>query len=120
LKVIMAGSRSLADFGLVLEGIKTFPYQITEIVSGGSRGIDLLGEDWAKQMKLPKTRFTANWKRFGQAAGPLRNSDMSEYADALIAIWDGKSKGTEDLIRKMQRREKVVHLLEYVDADPEP
>ena len=45
---------------------------------------------------------------------------MSEYADALIAIWDGKSKGTEDLIRKMQRREKLVHLLEYVDADPEP
>lgn len=81
-------------------------YQITEVVSGTARGVDKLGETWAESAGIPVRRFPANWRKFGRAAGGFRNSEMADYADAAVILWDGESSGTLDMIDKMRRREK--------------
>lgn len=68
-------------------------FHIDEVVSGTAKGIDSLGEAWAKKNKIPIKQFPANWDLHGKMAGYLRNKEMVEYADALIAITRG-SKGT--------------------------
>ena len=72
------------------EGLK-----ITEVVSGTAKGVDRLGEAWANKNKVKIKPFPANWNKYGKSAGFLRNSEMADYADVLIIIWDGKSKGSK-------------------------
>jgi hypothetical protein len=105
MRVIIAGGRDIADARLVLKGIKESGFNITEVVSGGAKGIDLIGEKWAKFFKVPVKVFPANWDKNGKAAGHIRNREMAQYADALIAVWDGKSKGTKNMIENMKKLE---------------
>ncbi len=72
--------------------------QITEVVSGTARGADLAGETWAIMDDVPIKRFPADWDTYGKRAGYLRNEQMAEYADALVAVWDGVSRGTNHMI----------------------
>ena len=74
------------------------PWKITEIYSGGAKGVDAFGERFAEEVRLPLFIFEADWKRFGKSAGYKRNVDMAREADALIALWDGQSKGTLHMI----------------------
>jgi len=67
-------------------------------VSGTARGADQLGERYAKERGYFIQRFPADWNAYGKAAGYIRNRKMAEYADALIAFWDGKSRGTLNMI----------------------
>ena len=73
------------------------------MVSGTGRGVDALGERYAAENGLPVKRFRPDWNQFGRAAGPMRNRDMAEYAEALIAIWDGKSRGTGNMIQTAEK-----------------
>lgn len=98
MKVIIAGSRTLSNIMFVSMAIQDSKFDVTEIVSGGARGIDLCGEFYAKSRNIPIKRFKAHWDKFGKSAGYKRNVQMANYADALIAIWDGKSKGTGHMI----------------------
>lgn len=112
MKVIIAGSRSVtspkeiaravADASLIL-GI-----DVTEVVSGMARGVDTLGERWAAANRIPVKFFPARWRSPGgdydPAAGFKRNELMAQYADALIAVWDGESRGTADMIRRAESR----------------
>ena len=100
MKTIIAGSRILRDPKLVEAAVKASGFHITEVVSGEAAGIDQLGEKWAAVNGLPVKRFVPKWKTHGKAAGPIRNRAMAEYAQALIAIWNGKSKGTENMIQQ--------------------
>jgi hypothetical protein len=102
MKVIVAGSRGIDDISVVSEAIE---YALQrkciseiEIVSGTARGVDRLGELWASIHGVPVKRFPANWDLHGRRAGYLRNAEMAEYADGLIAIWDGYSRGTKHMI----------------------
>ena len=97
MKTIIAGSRSITDPATVWEAIKQSGFTITEVVSGGARGPDSLGERWAKARSIPIKRFTPDWE-IGNHAGIIRNQQMAHYADALVAIWDGKSRGTKHMI----------------------
>ena len=69
-----------------------------EIVSGTAKGADRFGECFANRLKIPLKRFPADWDTHGKSAGYVRNKQMAEYATHLIAIWDGKSKGTKNMI----------------------
>lgn len=71
---------------------------ITRVVCGMCRGIDLAGKKWAESMGIPVDEFPANWNKHGKAAGPIRNLEMAENADALIAISRGNSRGTANMI----------------------
>lgn len=69
----------------------------TEVVSGGCRGIDREGVSVAGLHDIPISVFPADWKKHGRAAGPIRNKEMACYADSLILIWDGKSRGSNSM-----------------------
>lgn len=74
------------------------------IISGTARGADSLGELWAHKQEIPCERYPADWKRFGKAAGLRRNEQMADAAEALIALWDGESRGTKHMITTAERK----------------
>lgn len=69
------------------------------VISGGASGVDTAGEWWAKTHGIPVERYPAKWDLHGKRAGYLRNVQMAEKADALIAIWDEQSRGTKHMIK---------------------
>lgn len=97
MKTIIAGSRTFHNPEILEIALKHVSWEITEVVSGRAKGIDKLGEQWARKHNIPVKFFPAKWER-GLSAGYHRNLEMAEYADALLAIWDGKSKGTGHMI----------------------
>lgn len=104
LKLIIAGSRCFANYTLLNETLTKLlanytdlPQQI-EVVSGHALGADRLGEIWAERHNVKVVSFPAKWQLHGKRAGYLRNIEMAEYADALVAFWDGQSKGTKHMI----------------------
>lgn len=101
MKVIVAGSRSITEYNTVAEAIDEADFEPTEIVSGGAEGVDKLGEQWAHSNSIPLRTFDVTqemYEEYGNYAFKKRNKEMSEYADALIAIWDGESSGTKHMI----------------------
>ena len=104
MKVIIAGSRDIDDYSLVEKAVAQSGFEITEVVSGGARGVDFLGEQWALNNHIRTTAFPAQWAAYGRAAGPIRNEKMAQYAEALIAVWDGKSAGTRNMIENAEKR----------------
>ena len=110
MKVIIAGSRNLDDIFYVDAAVYLANWKITEIVSGGARGIDKAAIEYAKQNKLNFVEFMADWESQGKAAGAIRNAKMAEYGDALIAIWDGASPGTLNMINTMVKLKKPVYV----------
>ena len=110
-KVIVAGSRVITDYALVVEAINRSLFGISEIVCGKAKGVDTLGERFAKERFIPIKYFPADWDNLGKRAGIVRNHAMGDYADCLIAIWDGKSVGTEDMINYMRNKGKPVYIL---------
>jgi len=104
MKVIVAGSRNVKKYSKVLEGILSSPHKITELVSGACpTGVDKLAEEWAEAEGIKIKRFPARWDKHGRSAGPRRNKKMAGYAQALIAVWDGRSPGTKNMIREALR-----------------
>lgn len=98
MKTIIAGSRGITDFDTIKQAIKESEFEITEIVSGTARGVDQLGEKYGRINNINISKFPAKWDLYGRSAGYKRNAEMAEYADALIAVWDGESKGTKHMI----------------------
>lgn len=110
MKVIIAGLRTFQDYEVMKKTIEESCFKITEVVCGCALGADSLGEHWAIKNKIPVSRFPAEWNKYGRKAGPIRNQEMAEYGDALIAIWDGESRGTGDMVRRMKNVNKDVHI----------
>jgi hypothetical protein len=94
----------------VIQAIKDSGFIVSEVVSGGARGVDRLGEDWAKINKVPVTRFLADWNKYGKRAGYVRNAVMASYGTALVAVWDGCSKGTKHMIDLAAAKGLPVHI----------
>lgn len=106
MKVIIAGGRDFTDRETVLDAIIESEFDITEVVSGGAKGVDAIGEEFAKAAGITVRVFEADWYPNGvlfKGAGNIRNGQMAEYADALIAVWDGESRGTKDMIFKARK-----------------
>jgi len=111
MKVIIAGGRKFYAYRSdITKAILDSGFHVTEIVSGGATGIDGCGEAYARNDNIPLTLFPANWEVYGDAAGPIRNKQMAEYADALIAFRGGS--GTENMIEQMQKLGKPVYKVE--------
>jgi hypothetical protein len=112
MKVIIAGCRYISSVLLIEQAVKESGFYITEVVSGGCRGIDICGEEWANVKCIRITIFNAEWKKHGKKAGMMRNGVMAQYGDALIAIWDGESRGAKNMIDLMRKKNKPVYILE--------
>ena len=85
----------------------------TEIVSGGARGADRVGEFVAQFYNIPVKRFIPDWDTLGKRAGYVRNAEMAEYADALLVFWDKKSKGSEHMIKVANLKGLLVKVVNY-------
>ena len=120
IKVIIAGTRDFNDYSFLKKNLDYFLQGINpnneeiEIVSGNARGADKLGERYAKEHNLPVKLFPANWDKYGKRAGYLRNQEMANYADVLIAFWDEKSKGTKHMIDIAKKQDLTVIVVGYV------
>ena len=111
MKTIIAGSRGFDNYESMTKELGNVDFEITEVVSGTARGADRLGERWAESNDMPISRMPANWDQHGKAAGYIRNEEMAKCSDALVAFWDGRSKGTKhmiDLAKKHDLKVKVV------------
>ena len=114
-RVIIAGGRDFNDFRLLCKVCMHMLQNKTnvEIVSGTANGADKLGEKFADYMGYKIKQFSPNWDEFGNAAGHIRNREMAEYGDALIAFYDGKSKGTKNMIEEAEKRNLKLKIQKY-------
>lgn len=113
MKVIIAGSRDITGIDVVEFAIARSGFEITQVISGACRGVDKLGEQWAKENNIPIDLCPADWAKDPKRAGYLRNEVMGSKADALIAIWDGKSPGTKNMISIAKRNGLKVYVYMY-------
>lgn len=98
MKTIIAGSRTITDYQLLCDILDGINIQISEVVSGQARGVDQMGECYAVEHDIPVRKFPALWDIHGKRAGYIRNAEMADYAECLIALWDGSSRGTKHMI----------------------
>lgn len=118
MKIIIAGSRTITDKtkinSAIFRGInKLVPFDKlneTVIISGGARGVDLEGENWAKSFGFPIEQYLPHWDKFGKRAGMIRNSDMLGKADAVIVLWDGNSKGAKHMMDISKRNNIPIYV----------
>lgn len=111
--VLVTGGRDHSNYSFFVESIRLAvgDKPITEIVEGGNRrGADAEARLFATSRGIPNKTFHADWNTFGRAAGPIRNKKMAEYLAAVkekevlvLAIWDGKSPGTGDMIAQAKK-----------------
>ena len=116
-RVIIAGCRDFADYELLKEKCDFYlqnqkPEDIV-IVSGHASGADALGERYAQERGFGLETFPADWKANGRAAGPIRNAKMASVAHTRIAFWNGKSRGTKNMIDTATKRGLQVAVVRY-------
>ncbi len=101
MKIAVVGSRNITviDIGKYIS-------KDVEIVSGGAVGVDLCAAEYAKENGLKLTVFLPQYERYGRAAPIVRNKKIVDYADKIIAFWDGSSKGTLSVIRYAKKTGK--------------
>lgn len=118
-KVIIAGGRNFNDYPILEAALdhalseKIKAGCDIEIVSGDAHGADSLGVQYANKRGLVVKHFPAEWDKFGKSAGYKRNAQMADYADAVYAFWDGKSKGTEHMIALARQKRLQVRVRYY-------
>lgn len=117
-KIIIAGGRDFMDYNLLKEKTnkilqeKKVTHKIV-IISGCARGADTLGLRYASENAFDVEEYPADWNKYGKKAGYVRNVEMAENADALIAFWDGKSKGTKHMIDIATERNLPIRVIRY-------
>lgn len=128
MRIIVAGSRDFKDYDLLSEKLMDYleyiddkdvvdnPNQV-KFISETARGADILGEQFAYNYGYDVIRFPARWDKLGKRAGYVRNAEMAKYAaekcGVLFAFWDGKSKGTKNMIDLAKRYGLEVHVTNY-------
>ena len=112
MRVIVAGSRG-ATKDAVLEALRQASVYISVVICGGARGADQHGADLAREKGIPVEYYHADWDTYGKAAGYIRNRKMAEVADALIAVWDGQSRGTKNMIEEATKKGLPVFVWRY-------
>lgn len=111
MKIIVAGGRDFADYELVCWYLDKVPFEFS-IVCGMAKGADALGKRYAEEHSKVIHKFPADWDTHGKSAGYIRNKQMAEFSDALLAFWNKESKGTKhmiDLANKNNLKVKVVY-----------
>ena len=107
MKVAIIGSRNL-----IINDLQNYlPENVTEIVSGGAKGIDICAREYALSNDVKLTEFLPEYEKYGKSAPLKRNLQIIEYADEVIAFWDGSSAGTKHVIdncRKMNKKITVI------------
>ncbi|MEI8048887.1 MAG: SLOG family protein [Bacteroidota bacterium] len=117
--LIIAGSRNFSDYQLLASEMKKinsfaskYGYNFS-VISGNAKGADRLGILYANENNLPCKIFEANWPRYRKMAGIIRNIEMAKHAQFCLVFWDGKSKGTENMIHVAKCYELITRVVLY-------
>jgi hypothetical protein len=117
-RIIIAGGRKFNNYSLLsntmnnlLSKARTIKHII--IITGKAKGADSLGERYAIENGFDIESYPAQWDKYGKQAGYLRNLEMAEHADALVAFWDGESKGTEHMIETAKSKNLDYRIIRY-------
>jgi hypothetical protein len=136
IRIIVAGGRDFNDYDYLKKSIRGVLFELENrklcgslnifktkqeicFIGGKAKGADTLGEEFAYEFGFPFVGFAANWDLYGKKAGYLRNTEMAKYATqennhaVLIAFWDGKSKGTENMINTAKENGIEVFVFRY-------
>lgn len=108
MKLLIVGSRSITDFDLS----PYIPTNIDTIISGGASGIDNLAEQYADSHRISKYIIRPQYDLYGRAAPIKRNEKMVDMADAVLIIWDGKSKGAQYTFKYAKKMDKLTTLIQ--------
>jgi hypothetical protein len=130
MKVVIAGSRSITSYGVVDRAIRQACAEhnitITEVIEGEAPGVDVLAKAWATTNGIPYDPMPADWKNidapgavvrkgkwgpYNAVAGFWRNEEMAKKGEALIAVWDGESGGTKDMINRARAHGLIVAVI---------
>ena len=109
MKLLIVGSRSITDFDLS-------PYiseDVDMIVSGGADGIDSLAEEYADTHRISKYIMRPRYDLYGRTAPLKRNEQMVDVADAVLIVWDGRSKGTQYTLKYAKKKNKRITLVQF-------
>lgn len=116
-KIIVAGGRKFDDYKRLKkeldEIIEGLPTDDIEIVCGGANGADALGARYARNHGYKIKRFIPDWEGIGKCAGYVRNKQMANYADCLVAFWDTVSNGTRNMIKLSEDKGLDVYIRLY-------
>ena len=115
MKVIIAGGRDFFDYFMLKEKCDKILSNQSDviIISGKAKGADSVGMIYAEKSGYGLELFPPEWGKYGKRAGFLRNEQMAIVADALIAFWDGKSKGTQHMINIAREKGLKVRVIKY-------
>ncbi|MBQ4153413.1 MAG: hypothetical protein IJD11_03560 [Oscillospiraceae bacterium] len=106
MKIAVVGSRDV-----IVDDIGRYLSDGEEIVSGGAIGVDSCAAEYAKEKGLKLTVFLPQYERYGRAAPIVRNKKIVDYADKVIAFWNGNSKGMLSVIRYAQKTGKPCEVI---------
>lgn len=114
-RVVIAGCRDYNNYMQAKEYIDFCLSNIRKeneiiIVSGCASGADAMGERYAKDNGFRVEKYSADWEKYGRAAGPIRNREMAEIADYVICFWDKKSNGTKSMIDYAKKLNKPIRI----------
>lgn len=117
-RVIVAGGRDFNDYTLLREKLDFYLRKLSStheivIICGKARGADSLGEQYAIEHGYSVDAYPADWVKHGKSAGYIRNTIMAENADALVAFWDGQSRGTKHMIETAHKKNLKVRVVNY-------
>lgn len=114
MKLLICGGRDYDDYA-TMKSVVMFRYDLKDltIVSGGARGADKLAEELAKQLGVPNIIMKADWDKWGKSAGFIRNIDMLNISDEVLAFWDRESKGTKHTIDNADKKGMVCQIVYY-------
>ena len=108
-RIIVCGNKDFKDREFCLKKLKEMipKYTNPEIISGHASGADTFGEEFARIEGIKYSVFKAEWKRYGKAAGPIRNREMLNYAmeetPVIIAFWNGTRRGTKNMVEQARK-----------------
>lgn len=111
LNIAVIGSREFNDYSLLESTLNE--YNINQIISGGAKGADSLAETYAEAYNIPTTIFLPDWNKYGRSAAFIRNKDIVEASQLVIAFWDGTSRGTEHSIKHAYKLSIPVVIKQY-------
>ena len=112
-RTIIAGSRNFTNIKLAYDTLAEYKDKIKVVLCGEAKGADTIGRQWAEENHIPIRSYPADWQKYPTAAGYVRNKQMGDYGDELVAFWDGVSPGTNDMITYMKKLGKKVTVIEY-------
>ena len=114
MRTIIAASRNCVDENVLLKALDTIKWVPTVVLSVNDWVWHKFSENWANQYNIPIEKYIVNWNNHGKLGSNIRNVEMAKNAEALIALWDGESKGTKHMIETAQKHKLKVFVLIFI------